>query len=201
MIEKILKLFKLLLSHISILYSIGSVILPILIIKNAHDQHSGKLQQNYMIYLSIYLTQNKLNLLLFFNAIIVIIFWYSNIMIWIFFGEIRIIEQKYVLEKSQKKIFQFLLLSIVLRNTFDIYKMLGLSFLLSFCIVHWLVNKRSDFLVSRGSRDYQEHLKIMILSNILIVISFIISYSFYQQFSVEDNWKLEFIDLTSEEQR
>jgi hypothetical protein len=92
MIEKILKLFKLLLSHISILYSIGSVILPILIIKNAHDQHSGKLQQNYMIYLSIYLTQNKLNLLLFFNAIIVIIFWYSNIMIWIFFGEIRIIE-------------------------------------------------------------------------------------------------------------
>ena len=201
MIEKILKLFKLLLSHISILYSIGSVILPILIIKNAHDQHSGKLQQNYMIYLSIYLTQNKLNLLLFFNAIIVIIFWYSNIMIWIFFGEIRIIEQKYVLEKSQKKIFQFLLLSIVLRNTFDIYKMLGLSFLFSFCIVHWLVNKRSDFLVSRGSRDYQEHLKIMILSNILIVISFIISYSFYQQFSVEDNWKLEFIDLTSEEQR
>lgn len=87
----------------------------------------------------------------------------------------------------------------MLRNTFDIYKLLGLSFLFFFCVIHWLVNKRSDYLVSRGSRDWLEHFKIMLLNNILIFISFIISYSFYTQFSTEENWKLEFIDFNSEE--
>ena len=91
-----------------------------------------------------------------------------------------------MLEKSQKKILQFLLLSIVLRNTFDIYKMLGLAILFCFCILHWLVNKRSDYLISRGSRDWMEHLKIIFLRNTLNLISFIISYAFYCQFTTQD---------------
>jgi hypothetical protein len=131
------------------------------------------------------LTSHKLNLLIFFNAIIVVLVQFSNLLIWIFFGDIRIIEQRYVLEKSQKKILQFLLLSIVLRNTFDIYKMLGLAILFCFCILHWLVNKRSDYLISRGSRDWLEHAKIMLLRNVLIVISFIVSYAFYAQFTAD----------------
>lgn len=77
-----------------------------------------------------------------------------------------------------------MLLSIVLRNTFDIYKMLGMAILLFFCIIHWLVNKRSDYLVSRASRDWTEHFKIMVLANSLILISFLVSYVFYKQFSI-----------------
>ena len=90
------------------------------------------------------------------------------------------------MEKSQKKIFQFLLLSIVLRNTFDIYKMLGLAILFFFCIIHWLVNKRADYLISRGSRDGKEHFKIMLLGNIMVCITFVISYVFYKQFTLEE---------------
>ena len=90
------------------------------------------------------------------------------------------------MEKSQKKIFQFLLLSIVLRNTFDIYKMLGLAILFFFCIIHWLVNKRADYLISRGSRDGNEHFKIMLLGNIRVFITFVISYVFYKQFTLEE---------------
>ena len=73
----------------------------------------------------------------------------------------------------------------MLRNTFDIYKMLGLAILFCFCILHWLVNKRSDYLISRGSRDWVEHAKIMLLRNVLIVISFIVSYAFYAQFTAD----------------
>jgi hypothetical protein len=64
--------------------------------------------------------------------------------------------------------------------------MLGLAILFFFCIIHWLVNKRSDYLISRGSRDRSEHTKIMILGNILVFICFIISYVFYKQFTNEE---------------
>lgn len=105
----------------------------------------------------------------------------------LFFGDIRIIESRYVMDKMQMKIFQFLLLSMVLRNTFDIYKLLSLVFLFFFLILNWLTKKRGDYLISRGSRDYYEHAKIMLLGNILIFISFIISYAFYTQFTAEEN--------------
>lgn len=74
----------------------------------------------------------------------------------------------------------------MLRNTFDIYKMLGLAILFFFCVIHWLVNKRSDYLVSRGSRDWMEHFKIMLLGNILVFICFVVSYVFYKQFTIDD---------------
>jgi uncharacterized membrane protein YozB (DUF420 family) len=64
--------------------------------------------------------------------------------------------------------------------------MLGLAILFFFCIIHWLVNKRSDYLISRGSRDRNEHLRIMLLGNILVFVTFMISYVFYKQFSLEE---------------
>ena len=75
----------------------------------------------------------------------------------------------------------------MLRNTFDIYKMLGLAILFFFCVIHWLVNKRSDYLVSRGSRDWLEHFKIMLLGNLLVSICFVVSYVFYKQFTIDDH--------------
>ena len=73
-----------------------------------------------------------------------------------------------------------------MRNTFDIYKMLGLAILFFFCIIHWLVNKRSDYLISRGSRDRMEHIKIMVLGNIMVFICFVVSYVFYKQFTSDN---------------
>jgi len=64
--------------------------------------------------------------------------------------------------------------------------MLGLAILFFFCIIHWLVNKRSDYLISRGSRDRKEHLRIMLLGNILVFVTFVISYVFYKQFTLEE---------------
>ena len=133
------------------------------------------------------ITGQKLNLMLFLNAILVMLIQMSNFLIYAFFGDIRIIEQKYIIEKAQKKVFQFLLLSIVLRNTFDVYKLLGLSFLFFFCVIHWLTNKRSDFLVSRGSRDLKDHLKMFVLGNLLAAICFVISFVFYKHFRIENN--------------
>ena len=80
---------------------------------------------------------------------------------------------------------------MVLRNTFDIYKLLSLTFLFCFLLLHWLVNKRADYLVSRGSRDWYEHGKIMALMCIMNVISFVISYTFYMQFTNQESPKNE----------
>ena len=132
-----------------------------------------------MFAILVSLTSYKLNLLIFFNAIVVVMLQLSNLLIVVFFGDIRIIESRYIMDKSQKKIFQFLLLSMVLRNTFDIYKLLALTFLFFFYVLHWLVKKRGDYLVSRGSREWLEHLKMATLANSMIVFSFIVSYAFY----------------------
>ena len=163
------------------IYTVVSLAIPIWIVTKA-------IQENKTAFSTLVeLTSFKLNLLIFMNAVIVLLVQFSNLLVWIFFGDIRIIEQKYVIEKSQKKIFQFLLLSIVLRNTFDIYKMLGLAILFMVCIIHWLVNKRSDYLISRGSRDGMEHFKIMLLGSILMVMCFVVSFVFYKQFTGHDS--------------
>ena len=88
------------------------------------------------------------------------------------------------MDKSQKKIFHFLLLALLLRSTFDVYKFISLAILFFFWIIHWLVYKRSDYLISRGSRGKLEHAKLLFLYNVLILIDFTISYIFYDKFSM-----------------
>jgi hypothetical protein len=90
------------------------------------------------------------------------------------------------MDKSQKKVFHFLLLALILRSTFDIYKFLSLLILFFFWVLHWLVYKRTDYLVSRGSRGKLEHFKLLFLYQVLIMIDFIISYTFYDKFTSEN---------------
>ena len=80
-------------------YTIVSVVTPLWIVATTFNQHKtifGTL---------VSLTSFKLNLLLFFNMVVVLLVQFSNLLIMVFFGDIRIIEQKYIVEKSQKKIF------------------------------------------------------------------------------------------------
>jgi len=86
------------------------------------------------------------------------------------------------MDKSQKKIFHFLLLALILRSTFDLYKFLSLAVLFGQWIIHWLVYKRSDYLVSRGSRGIKDHARLLVLYVILIFADFIIAYAFYDRF-------------------
>ena len=86
------------------------------------------------------------------------------------------------MDKSQKKLFHFLLLTLILRSTFDIYKFISLLILFSFWVLHWLIYKRSDYLISRGSRGKREHTKLLVLYHTLIVIDFLISLTFYEKF-------------------
>ncbi len=86
------------------------------------------------------------------------------------------------MDKSQKKIFHFLLLTLILKATFDVYKFLSLTVLFGFWIIHWLVYKRSDYLVSRGSRTAKDHLRLLLLFALLIAIDFTIAYAFYERF-------------------
>ena len=81
------------------LYSVVSLLIPVWIVTKA-------VRENKTAFSTLVdLTSFKLNLLIFLNAAIVLLVQLSNLLVWIFFGDIRIIEQKYVIEKSQKKIF------------------------------------------------------------------------------------------------
>jgi hypothetical protein len=88
------------------------------------------------------------------------------------------------MDKSQKKIFHFLLLTLILKSTFDVYKFVSLAVLFGFWIIHWLVYKRSDYLVSRGSRGVKDHARLLMLYGILIAIDFVITYAFYERFQM-----------------
>lgn len=120
--------------------------------------------------------------MVFFNFFVVTLINLTNILIWVFFDSIRSIEYKYLMDKSQKKIFHFLLLALILRSTFDLYKFLSLAVLFGQWIIHWLVYKRSDYLVSRGSRGIKDHARLLVLYVILIFADFIIAYAFYDRF-------------------
>ena len=168
-------------------YSLLSVVTAFAMIVHAVQKQEGSFFNTV-----VYLTSQKINLLVFFNFFVVALFNMAGIMIWIFFDSIRSIESKvrlfdcnlhqYLMDKSQKKIFHFLLLTLILRSTFDVYKFLSLAVLFGFWVIHWLVYKRCDYLISRGSRGVKDHLRLLVLYAILIVIDFVIAFAFYERF-------------------
>eukprot|EP00347_Sterkiella_histriomuscorum_P024413 403331202 len=158
------------------LYSLISALITFITISNSIQKY----ETFYNIV--VHLTSQKVNLVIFFNFLSVVLINFINLLVWVFFDQIRTIESKYIMDKSQKKLFHFLLLTLILRSTFDIYKFLSLSILFSFWVLHWLIYKRSDYLISRGSRGRAEHAKLMVLYNFLIVIDFLISFTFYEKF-------------------
>lgn len=153
-------------------YTISSVCLPVWIVYDAFQTHDT------IFSMLITLCSSKLNLVIFTNFIGVLLIQFCYLVVSIFFGDIRIIEMQYIIEKSQKKIFYFLLLSIVLRNTFDLYKMASMVVLFMFCILYWLINKRTDYIVSRGARDLNQHVKMVLLTHSFLLVCFIVSYRF-----------------------
>jgi len=106
----------------------------------------------------VILTHEKINLVIIFNFIVVILMNFGNLMIWMFFNEIRMIESKYIMDKSKKKMFTFMLLCLILRSTFDFYKFITLAILLFFWCIHWMVYKRSDY-VSSYQYQHTAHFK------------------------------------------
>ena len=50
-------------------------------------------------------------------------------------------------------------------------------------ILHWLTNKRSDYLISRGSLENRDHVKMFMLSIGLMFVTFLISLVFYKEFN------------------
>ena len=75
-----------------------------------------------------------------------------------------------------------MLLSLVLRNTFDIFKMAMVMILSMVWILFWLITKRADYLVSRGTLELIPHTKIVCLLLSIATITFIISYVFLNLF-------------------
>lgn len=75
-----------------------------------------------------------------------------------------------------------MLLTLILRSTFDVYKFLSLAVLFGFWVIHWLVYKRSDYLVSRGSRGVKDHARLLTLYTGLIATDFVVAFAFYERF-------------------
>lgn len=89
-------------------------------------------------------------------------------------------ESKYLIDKCQKKIFQFLVLTVVLRNSIDIYKMMALLVVLSIWMLHWLLAKRTKGLVGEESRDWTTHGRLISLYGMVITFDLITAYIFFQ---------------------
>ena len=120
--------------------------------------------------------------MIFFNCLVVILTNAANLLIYTFFGSVRSVESKFLLDKCQKKIFQFLLLTVVLRNSIDIYKAGSLYVILSIWLLHWLASKRSKGLIGEENRDKKVHIRLQILFASLIFFDGLVTYIFAVQF-------------------
>ena len=90
-------------------------------------------------------------------------------------------------EKSQKKVFQFLLLGVVLQNSLDIYKIGSLMQILYFWIIHWLVIKRSKGLIGEENKNVKDHVRLIVLFAMLIWHDFSLTFIFLEQFTKHGN--------------
>ena len=73
-------------NHLFKIYSTVSLIVPVWIVAVAVSEHKTTFST------LVDLTSFKLNLLLFFNGVMVLLILFSNFLTWLFFGDIRIIE-------------------------------------------------------------------------------------------------------------
>ena len=89
---------------------------------------------------------------------------------------------QYLLDKSQKKVFQFLLMSIVLRNSLDIYKLITITTMLFVWMLHWLAIKRLKGLIGEESKSLVNHARLLALFCLLIAFDGFVTYVFVLQF-------------------
>ena len=132
------------------------------------------------------LTHSKMNLILFLNCLAVILTNAANLLVYGFFGTVRQSEYNYIIDKCQKKIFQFLVLTVVLRNSIDIYKVMSLLIILSIWMLHWLMAKRTKGLIGEENRDRTTHTKLLSLYAAIITFDGLIAYIFSLQFFKND---------------
>ena len=158
------------------IYSALSVALTVGIVVNAVKS------QRTFFDIVIQLTASKLNLVIFLNCLVVVLTNAASLMIYVFFGSVRSVESKFLIDKCQKKVFQFLLLTVVLRNSIDIYKVMSLIVILSIWMLHWLASKRTKGLVGEENRDKSVHARLLLLFAGLTALDALVSYIFAVQF-------------------
>jgi hypothetical protein len=73
-------------------------------------------------------------------------------------------------------------MSIVLRNSLDIYKLITLVVILFVWMLHWLASKRLKGLIGEESKSLANHARLLVLFFIMIVFDGIITYVFALQF-------------------
>lgn len=157
-------------------YSVLSIAVPVGIVVNTVQR------ERTFFDVVMYLTSSKLNLVLLLNCLFIVLTNAANLLVGCFFGQVRTVESKYLIDKCQKKIFQFLLLTVVLRNSIDVYKMASLLIILSIWMLHWLLAKRTKGLIGEENRDRVTHGRLLTLYSAIITIDGLIAYIFFVQF-------------------
>jgi len=73
-------------------------------------------------------------------------------------------------------------MSIVLRNSLDVYKLITIVVILFVWMLHWLASKRSKGLIGEESKSLVNHSRLLVLFTLLIVFDGAITYVFALQF-------------------
>ena len=73
-------------------------------------------------------------------------------------------------------------MSIVLRNSLDIYKLITIVVILFVWMIHWLASKRTKGLIGEESKSVFNHARLLLLYVFLCLFDGAITYVFTQQF-------------------
>ena len=86
------------------------------------------------------------------------------------------------------------MLTLVLRNSIDIYKVMSLLIILSIWMLHWLLEKRTKGLIGEENRDKGTHARLIALYAAVISFDGLVAYIFTMQF-VKNDKKIDDIYL------
>jgi len=123
---------------------------------------------------SMHLLKSKFYFCLTLNFFIMLLVIAGKLLLYIFYGEVRLSELTQVIEKIRLKFFQLLVLFISFRPTIDIKKILFIVLYFFMAFLTGIAYKRGAYIASMNERNKQKQFKIISIYILLIYLNYLL---------------------------
>ena len=123
---------------------------------------------------SMHLLKSKFYFCLILNFFIMLLVIAGKLLLFLFYGEVRLSELTQVIEKIRLKFFQLLVLFISFRPTIDIKKILYIVLYFFMAFLTGIAYKRGAYISSSNEKDRQKQFKIISIYLLLIYLNYLL---------------------------
>ena len=97
------------------------------------------------------------------NMILILSIIITTLIIKIFFGRLRMSEQQHVTSNAKQRLFHLIWIFLILSRTISYSHFLILLFIACLVILHWITQKRIEYIFAEDNRRILVHAKIFII--------------------------------------